>query len=112
MIYTQFCTFFFLFSLFPSYPPSLLSSFSIFLFYYVFSKAIYNLENAETETSSTGRVAQSAEHRANNARVVSSSLTVTIYLLFLFLIFSTVEKEHQGNTYKVSHIYFHIPVNI
>ena len=26
----------------------------------------------------TGRVAQSAEHRANNARVVSSSLTVTI----------------------------------
>ena len=29
-----------------------------------------------------GRVAQSAEHRANNARVVSSSLTVTIWLFF------------------------------
>ena len=32
----------------------------------------------------TGRVAQSAEHRANNARVVSSSLTVTISFFFNF----------------------------
>ena len=35
----------------------------------------------------SGRLAQSAEHRANNARVVGSSPTLTRYVCFLFIDF-------------------------
>ena len=40
---------------------------------------------AQKKIFKKGRVAQSAEHRANNARVVSSSLTVTNFFSHSYL---------------------------